>query len=96
MKMLLTGMFAREAADPRCAVGQVTGGGGVVQTLQIVGGTEDWGDTAATIGTVTSRLVAVPVVREAVVRVGRVSGYNVVDSLSLALTRPRQQEEGGH
>ena len=88
-------MFAREAADPRGAVGQVAWGGGVVQTLQIVGRTEDWGHTATTIGTVPSSLVAVPVVREAVVGEAGVGGYNMVNSIRLALTGPRQQEEGG-
>ena len=79
-------MFARETADPRGAVGQVAGVGRVVETLQVVGGTEDRRDTAATITTVSGSLVAVAVVGEAVVRVDRVGSYHVVDRLGLALT----------
>ena len=86
-------MFAREAADPRGAVCQVARGSRVVQTLQIVGRTEDRGHTAPTIGTVPGRLVP-PV---AVVGQAGVGRHYVVNSISfgLAFTPPGQQQEGG-
>ena len=87
-------MFAREAAEPRGTVSQVTRGCRIVETLQIVWRTEHRGHTATTIGTVTGCIVPVPVVREAVVRVGGVASYHVVNSISLALTG--LQEEGDH
>ena len=90
-RLLLTGMFARETADPRGAVCQVARGSGVVQTLQIVGRTEDRRHTAPTIGTVPGSLVP-PV---AVVGQAGVGRHHVVDSVGLALTTPGQQQEGG-
>ena len=51
-------------------MGEIAGRGRIIETLQIVWRTEYWGDTAPTIGTVPGGIVAVTVVREAVVRVG--------------------------
>ena len=85
-------MFAREAADPRGSVSQITGGGRVVQTLQVVGGAKHWGHTVTTISAVASSLVTpVPGVEVAVVSQAVVD----VSSLGLGLTQYRQQQQGG-
>ena len=82
-------MFAGETADPRGAVCEVAGGSGVVQTLQIVGGAEDRRDAGATICTVPSCVIPVPVV-------GTVGSEDGGIGISVSLTLEDQQEQDGN
>ena len=91
----LTGMFAGETADPRGAVCEVAGGCRVVQTLQIVGGAEDRRDAGATICTVPSCVIPVPVVGSHTM-VGTVGSEDGGIGISVSLTLEDQQEQDGN